>query len=67
MPMIGSLECGDLSPLWSERRKESGDKSPHSIWARTFNCTRVQKWERFLLITGHELARIKTVQSLRES
>ena len=27
------MECGDLSPLWSERRKESGDKSdksPHS-------------------------------------
>jgi len=24
------MECGDLSPLWSECRKESGDKSPHS-------------------------------------
>jgi len=28
------LECGDLSPLWPRRQKESGDKSdksPHSI------------------------------------
>ena len=25
------LECGDLSPLWPGRQKESDDKSPHSI------------------------------------
>ena len=25
------LKCGDLSPLWSPRQEESGDKSPHSI------------------------------------
>jgi len=28
------MECGDLSPLWPRRQKESGDKSdksPHSM------------------------------------
>src|SRR5439155_17962192 len=27
--ITASLECGDLSPLWPGRQKESGDKSPH--------------------------------------
>jgi hypothetical protein len=31
-----AYECGDLSPLWPRRQKESGDKSPHSIAHSSF-------------------------------